>query len=99
MRLIDADDFSRSLIEHMIAPFEYNDYDKGLYDASLLLKNAPTIEPERKKGKWVTPSREGCFSFSNAYAECSICKKKTYMGWRMNFCPNCGADMRGESDE
>ena len=43
-RLIDADEFSRVLIEHMIAPFEYNDYDKGLYDASLLLKNIPTIE-------------------------------------------------------
>ena len=44
MRLIDADEFSRVLIEHMIAPFEYNDYDKGLYDASLLLKNTPTID-------------------------------------------------------
>ena len=43
-RLIDADEFSRVLIEHMIAPFEYNDYDKGLYDASLLLKNTPTID-------------------------------------------------------
>ena len=28
---------------------------------------------------------------------CSACGKETYMGEGMNFCPNCGADMREES--
>jgi ribosomal protein L32 len=59
------------------------------------LKQVPTIEPERKKGKWI-----------DYHTTCSEC------GWQMiddviespnmvafNFCPNCGADMRGDADE
>ena len=28
---------------------------------------------------------------------CNICKKKEY--WESDYCPNCGADMRGINDE
>ena len=28
---------------------------------------------------------------------CNRCKKKEY--WESNYCPNCGADMRGINDE
>ena len=57
------------------------------------------LQTERKKGKWIEPSTEGCVSYDKrAYAECSICGSKIYFGWKMNFCPNCGADMRGEED-
>ena len=44
-------------------------------------------EPERKKGRWTTDLR------------CSACDYPVeYHGGRTDFCPNCGADMRGEEE-
>lgn len=58
-----------------------------------LLEGLPSAQPERKKGYWYD-------------CQCSEC------GWsfevesgfignpeRFRFCPNCGADMRGEQNE
>jgi hypothetical protein len=30
---------------------------------------------------------------------CSVCKQKFYIGRGWNYCPNCGAKMKGEEDE
>lgn len=59
-----------------------------------MIDDAPAIE-ERKKGKW-----ELLDECSNAGYYCSQCHKKVVKeGWsntvkKINFCPNCGADMR-----
>lgn len=50
-------------------------------------------EPERKKGKWIIYvismlDGEGC--------RCSECGFEGAPYW--DYCPNCGADMREESD-
>lgn len=61
---------------------------KGIVDAM------PTIEPERKKGKWI---RIGDDTFS-----CNKCGHLFIViqgSSHMNFCPNCNADMRGEQNE
>jgi len=61
----------------------------------------PTIEPERKTGEWIVhqPFEDG-HKNCNVCIECSCCR--TWFGHdcyaETNFCPNCGADMRGESD-
>lgn len=55
---------------------------------------------ENKKGHWhnVTISRMG-----NSAADCSICGATVYNNFTKHmppsFCPNCGADMRGEKNE
>ena len=63
----------------------------------------PPIQPEPKRGKWI---RTGSGSLYDHY-ECSECGKAPKwecMGdnrWKIaftDFCPNCGADMRGEQD-
>lgn len=49
--------------------------------------------PERKHGKWIQHVGE------DTEYHCSECKRIHYF-WntKINFCPNCGADMRGDND-
>ena len=52
----------------------------------------PAAQPERKKGKWIynSPVTMKC-------DQCGLVIKD--WDWhRFKFCPNCGADMRGEQD-
>lgn len=65
-----------------------------------IIAGLPSREPERKKGHWkpfdLTWGR-------NIYA-CSVCGNScdvpTEMGKLIfDYCPNCGADMRGRSDD
>ena len=50
----------------------------------------PTIEPERKKGKWMPIYDDERWTL--VQCKCSECGD---LGVRkMNFCPKCGADMR-----
>lgn len=59
-----------------------------------VVKNFPAADVrEVKRGKWIRTSYRKGFGY-----KCSVCgkiynKRKN----RLNFCPNCGADMRGES--
>ena len=66
--------------------------------------NAPTVDAvEVKRGHWF--SLTDC---SNAGVYCSACHKKVWKedyAWcnrknrlRSNYCPNCGADMRGSEE-
>lgn len=53
------------------------------------LKNLPSAEPERKKGKWINGRCDQCGEHAPCWAMAS-----TY--YLSNFCPNCGANMRGK---
>lgn len=51
---------------------------------------------ERPQGKWIDDSKEDSY-----YANCSHCDYQIdthYERGYLNYCPNCGADMRGESE-
>lgn len=56
-------------------------------DMRVLLKNA-----ERKKGEWIKHSD----NFGHSSYFCSRCG--TQEGKQSGFCPNVGADMRGEKE-
>lgn len=58
--------------------------------------------PQPRKGKWVQSDLD------SEFVTCSYCKEHEIEGRRafrpdyaetMNFCPNCGADMRERSEE
>ena len=60
-------------------------------------------QPERKKGKWLQKSKplEFCTEW---WYECSECGSKPpndrygHPNYLSDYCPNCGADMRGGDD-
>ena len=62
------------------------------------LEQLPSAQPERKKGKWIYHSEIG---WGDTWL-CDQCGEKTtstVMGKpRANYCPMCGAYMRGEND-
>lgn len=56
-----------------------------------------TIE-ERKKGKWIQSEEKEGLEFTFYEIHCSECGVLRKIGWMgANYCPNCGADMRGET--
>lgn len=66
------------------------------YFAGLVLKQ-PTVQPERKMGRWIPDNRP-----SGGFWVCSECKfpsEAFAANVLYKFCPNCGADMRGEQDD
>ena len=58
------------------------------------LQHAPTIEPQRKRGKWIPQNlnkSDGMISTAvYYYPKCSVCGENANY---TNFCPNCGAEM------
>ena len=96
MRAIDADELYEKLDE--IRKKEIALYGVGnsifcctLSTALTEINDAPTIEPERKRGKWVDGSIP-------TYAVCSVCAYQERYAYENNYCPNCGADMREDQD-
>ncbi len=66
------------------------------------LKEQPTIEPDRKKGKWIIKDNPGTGWYRVTCSECGedVTSVIPMIGFFPNakalwdFCPNCGADMR-----
>lgn len=73
------------------------DYRKAYEASRYKLETLPSAQIERKKGKWVFEE----YPDGYYHSECSECKhyfiEDAYLK-PYNFCPNCGADMRGEQN-
>jgi len=59
------------------------------------------VEPERKRGDWIPQDHNKRNGYATTtvyyYPKCSVCGKNG--DYTMRYCPNCGADMRGEQDD
>lgn len=114
MRLIDADALKNThkmsdecdKCETKWKECQY-DYIYSKMDFCTWIDDAPTIEPEQKKGEWLMDG-EKCGELMWRCSECGVSEAVptatsfisgiAYPQWK--FCPNCGADMReGESNE
>ena len=87
MRLIDADELK---IDYGFTWDDIAPTHEELYE---LIDRQPTIE-ERKRGEWcnIPDPMAG-----EGYWRCSECGLNVYTC--TDYCPDCGADMRGETDE
>ena len=83
-RTIDADKLCTDLMERWdIADKQKEELIRQVMAdiVTPIVVSQPTVEPERKKGKWIDDN-------------CSECGCYVYHGDVRNFCPNCGTDMR-----
>ena len=101
MRLIDADELQLAIVEEGQAN-KRKKYVIGdiweLTGAEIreVINSMPTIQP--KRGRWIKTARWGRVYY------CNQCRN--YLDFdgvnagrgSTNFCPNCGADMRGEKN-
>lgn len=99
MRLIDADLIGLTNMEIIMCNGDYKEALKMLIDK---IDNAPTIEPERKAGKWLDGHRAGYGESLYWYIYCSECL------WERDdddhdkdtpYCPSCGARLEGAKQE
>ena len=56
-------------------------------------------EPEREKGEWNREVLENTSGGTYYVWRCSVCGFAQLLPLKMNYCPNCGSDMRGDNDE
>ena len=114
MRLIDADALNEALgVGKECADCRYAvgaafcHRGSDFVDACEAIADAPTVEPQRMKGRWtektVFENPQACGIREWQSAKCSVCGKYhstpyLYGFTEYAFCPCCGADMRGEQE-
>lgn len=75
-------------------------YHNGSYGTAIDMAIKALEQQPRPKGKWIevfieTP--EDNYNYGYKSQKCSECGEQP-MRFNENFCPNCGADMRGDSE-
>lgn len=66
------------------------------------LDDLPPVEPQEKVGKWVSTivKEKGWNGKERQFYQpisCSVCRKPNHV--ESNYCPNCGAKMKGDKHE
>lgn len=108
MRLIDAD-----ALRERLQSLAYDDWNQGVSttwanaysEIADMIDDQPSVEPERKKGKWI--EKHHAYSDEESVIEewqscrCSECGRydtRPYMYYfsEPKFCSWCGAEMDGE---
>lgn len=62
-------------------------------EAEKALEMLPSVEPGQKTGKWIDKSG----GIDDAWNYCSVCGEQAIDLY--DYCPNCGANMKGKQDE
>ena len=93
-KYIDADAFLKKLISKCEEDW------CDLMVVYELLNEMPAADVrENVKGEWVHKSEKLAPLNTVWWYECSACGHHAFNEMTTDFCPNCGADMRGEKNE
>lgn len=84
------DCISREAAIKKLKALSWTNYD--LDDAAEVLKILPSVQPQRHKGMW----KEFDTTFGRNIYYCTACGRSIEILYEYDFCPICGADMRGE---
>lgn len=102
--LIDADALRAQMYhEAFETDTDMQRWDSGCWIRYKMFENAidkaPTIEPQRMRGKWVEVNDY----YNRISGKCSVCGWESHMYEDdvvgMNFCPNCGCQMNGDEED
>lgn len=98
MRLIDAEPIEKFIEDGLNNPDKLKAFGHDAIEILTEIHFASTIDPAslRPKGEW----GDGRYRMSDgAYEEqCTHCRNWSFE-YGKPFCPNCGADMRGETHD
>ena len=73
---------------------EYDHYTSGFDEAVTRVENFPAADVAPVvHGKWIVDERHRHDPY------CSVCDYEPLTGKKTPFCPNCGADMRGDNHD
>lgn len=95
MRTIDADAFDATMYE---AWMNCEITNEEWFHVREMIKDEPTVEPQKRRGRWHQRIYQKvemmvCSECGNEFSYDAETGVRDY-----NFCPNCGADMRGGQD-
>ena len=99
-RLIDADALITAVLKNAI------DYAVVFGDSEMhrllvqVIAHQPTIDAEPvRHGKWIKADSQQYFRKHYPCFTCSECGYRKDSQKKWNYCPNCGADMKGAEDD
>jgi hypothetical protein len=90
--------------ERALQLLEENASDDEVFFAARAIEAEPPADVKPVvRGEWeIIPTDEDGNPLKNSnneiYFGCSVCKESVWERRTLNFCPNCGADMRKEGD-
>ena len=91
---------SRRAVYHVLDCIKFINDDERRYAFSLMEQIEG--QPEHKTGKWIDGKRmkfDGTFYWFRQCDQCGYERNDCDTEKDSNFCPDCGADMRGEQHE
>ena len=91
MTLVDIDPLKKRIDKEVK---EGKILDSWAFFFKAYLDSEPSIDIDRPQGEWIIEIDVN----GNTYGRCSICGMRQYAG-QLNFCPDCGARMKGAGNE
>lgn len=99
MRLIDADKLMKAMYHRAFETDGDTMWQSGCWvryrAIEQVVKEQPTIEPERKTGRWIAHPGGKFVGFPYMHYECDQCRN--FEPTETNYCPHCGAYMGGDT--